>query len=163
MTREQKIARAQRLRDEGLLLREIAEEMGLSGTRAAWRLVNPERVHEQELARNAYKRQWEKEAPRGNCEDCGDELGIDSARRGHRTCRTCYELRRAEVVDERARRIVEWWAEGLTLKEIATKLGWTLGHIAQEFDRLREKGYDLPYRYRTGVRNATKFPDQVAA
>jgi hypothetical protein len=34
----------------------------------------------------------------------------------------------------------------MKLREIAEHLGWTIGHTSKEFDRLRNLGYDLPYR-----------------
>jgi transposase len=72
-------------------------------------------------------------------------------------CKDCWAWREAGRVDARARKIEGWWAGGLTLREIADRLGWTKGHISHEIHRLREKGYSLPYRA------GAKFPEQVAA
>lgn len=161
MTREEKIAKAQRLRDKGLKLREIAEVMGLSGPRTAWRLVNPERDREQNRARNDKKRAWEAAQPRGVCQDCGAETGL-AAFRGTKRCFVCHVFSEAERVEVRAHKIEEWWSEGLTLLEIADKLGWSKGHVSMEMHRLREQGYELPYRHQHH-KNLPRFPEQAAA
>ena len=73
-----------------------------------------------------------------------------------RRCATC---RHAEY-DRKARTVVALWAAGASLKAIQAEMGWTRGMVAGMFHLYREDGYDLPYRYRQGTRNATRFPDQ---
>lgn len=65
------------------------------------------------------------------------------------------QLCRREDRHERAERIERWWAEGLTLRQIAAKLEWTTNHAGVEVRKLREMGYDLPFRYTTGRRAGT--------
>jgi hypothetical protein len=47
---------------------------------------------------------------------------------------------------ERAERIVELWAENLTMNEIATRVEMTKGGLGSEMARLRKRGFDLPAR-----------------
>jgi DNA-binding NarL/FixJ family response regulator len=57
-------------------------------------------------------------------------------------CFGCIKERSAQ----RAERIIELWAEGKKVREIAADLGTTHGSVQQEIHRLRAKGCDLPYR-----------------
>lgn len=169
MTREQKIERTRELRAEGLTYREIGERLGLT-TRIARYYAKVAKVYDRKcatcgepfepehgkeltcspecwrVAEDARKRAWDRAHPKAHkteCPQCGGEMERATARRSG-ICQACHE----DEVDRRARQIERWWAEGLLLKEIASRLGWSLGHIAQEFDRLRAKGYNLPHRYR---------------
>jgi transposase len=63
-------------------------------------------------------------------------------------------------VAERAHQIERWWAEGVSRKEIAARLGWTDNHVSVEFARLRADGFDLPYRYKL---SRPQHESQVAA
>lgn len=164
--REALDAEAQELRAQGLTYREIGERMGES-TENAWKRCNRKRTREhtrrykaanREQLREYNKRYYAEQT--ANCPRCGREYNIgrpgrlNSAKKGERvTFDNCPGCRR-----ERAEQIVEWWAAGLTQKAICERLGWTRGHLAAEMDRLRGEGYDLPYRRRTGKRNATKYP-----
>lgn len=47
---------------------------------------------------------------------------------------------------DRAHQIEAWWAEGLTFRQIAARLGWSIDHFSAEINRLRREGYNLPYR-----------------
>jgi hypothetical protein len=47
---------------------------------------------------------------------------------------------------ERAQKIAELWADGLTLKEIAPLVEMTRGGLGSEMARLRKRGFDLPAR-----------------
>jgi len=40
------------------------------------------------------------------------------------------------------------WATGLTMREIAAALDWSINHLGTEIAHLRHKGYALPYRHR---------------
>lgn len=169
MTREQKVAEAKRLRSEGLIYREIGERLGVSLT-VVYRWLNPISAEKRRISdrayrernrakRRAYDRQY-KRTHKAECPQCGGKMDRSTARRGG-LCLPCHEDR----VDSRARQIERWWGEGLKLKEIAAKLGWSEGHLSVEMHKLREKGYDLPYR--RAVHNTPdrkpRYPEQVAA
>jgi len=171
--REIKIERARRLRKEDpayWTYKRLGERYGVSTTTicewltgkvSAWKAAHPERVRELNLKRNAAKREWERNH-RAKCPECGGEMGAGSASRKAppARCKECQPFWEAERVHERAERIVEWWGGGLSLGEIAGRLGWSVSHLGQEFHRLRERGYDLPYRYQ---RSAPRFPEQAVA
>jgi DNA-binding CsgD family transcriptional regulator len=161
VTRDQKIAEARRLRAQGLKYREIAERLGV-GTSTVYAWLNPARVRPYRSGRGidpqrarAYDREYYR-SHKGTCYRCGGERG-----RGPRTgpCRACV----ADDVDRRARQIEQWWAEGLTIGEISSRLKWPSGRFGAEMVRLRAKGYDLPYRRAVYPSGKPKFPDQVAA
>jgi len=164
VTRSEKITKAKELGANGLNNREIADELAISPS-CVWKWRNPERTKEWNLRdahdpkRKAKKRAWDREHRR-RCQDCEGLMGIGSRRRSTR-CHTCHELREAARVDRRARKIEKWWADGKDLPWIAKSLGWSRGHIGVEFHRLREKGYDLPYRYEHW-KNEPVFPEQEA-
>lgn len=166
MTRAEKVIQARRLRDEGLLLREIGERMGVTGGCVA-KWLNPEKAKEWARAQNArrheVKKAWAREKNRtpegrGTCADCGGPLGIGQARRGGVRCQECisYEAARKFV------RLERLWNEGKTFPEICAALGCTQGALADMIDRGRAQGYDLPYRH-IGAAYGHKFPEQVAA
>lgn len=51
-----------------------------------------------------------------------------------------------------ARQVEQWWQEGVPGPEIKRRLGWSeTSQVTVLIHRLREEGYDLPYRY-PGVR-----------
>ena len=142
---------AQRLRDEGLTLAEIAGRLGYKSPSSAWKLLNPERNQERmrkdNAKRNEVKREWERRN-RASCPECGQPMRAGSRSVSHRPtrCRKCRTLAERTNVDDRAQRIERWWAEGLKLREIGERLGWTEAHVGVEIGRLRAKGYDLRYR-----------------
>jgi transposase len=100
LSREEKVARAQALRAEGLKLREIADEMGY-GISTVWAWLNdPDRSLG--VAR--------KDSYRGRCEDCEAPTDGSNGRANAPTkCRVCSaaarsERRRAEILDK----VREW-------------------------------------------------------
>lgn len=119
MTREQKIAKARRRRDEGLSLQKIAEELGVTAS-CIWKWLNPERCREQTMLqnakRNAAKRQWAREH-RAECPQCGGEMGAGSGSPSRRR-RIC-----AECVSDNARartvRYIELRKRGMRNPQIA--------------------------------------------
>lgn len=127
-------AEAKRLRAEGLTYREIGERLGkpLSTVTSA-----------------VY---WQREHYRGECIGCGGP----TSRPGVPRCWSCWAAAQHERIEPRTQQIVAWWAEGLSLREIGERLGWTRVRVSEEVRRLREKGYSLPYRYtmRAGKRVA---------
>lgn len=80
---------------------------------------------------------------RGTCEICGGPRGSDAARRGPGVCASCI----AAGVHERRMMLVELWASGMRITEIAAALGVTKNFLGVEMVRARQDGYDLPYRY----------------
>lgn len=109
---------------------------------------------------NCRKRRHEN-ACRASCPDCGAPMRAGSGypKGAPKRCRSCNDLIGRTQVDERAQKFEKWWAEGLSLKEIAKRLNRSIGYVHMEMDRLRSKGYDLPYRYRPGTKNGTKFSE----
>lgn len=60
--------------------------------------------------------------------------------------------------DRRARKIEQYWNEGLKVKEIAKRLGIEPTHLTSLMRNLRAQGYNLPYRR---IEKYPKFPDQL--
>lgn len=110
---------------------------------------------------NARKRRHEK-TRRAVCIDCGELLGAGSAYPSNPAlrCHPCSASLVAKRVDDRARKIEEWWAEGLTVKQIGARLAWSTNRVGVELHKLRERGHNLPYRR---VPSEPAFPEQVAA
>lgn len=52
-------------------------------------------------------------------------------------------MRRAH---ENRRRVVEMWAAGLSMRDIAVAMGWSENYLGVEMHRMRKLGYDLAYR-----------------
>lgn len=52
----------------------------------------------------------------------------------------------SQVNESRHQLVVERWAEGCSMAEIAAELGITVTSLATSISRLRKRGYDLPYR-----------------
>jgi hypothetical protein len=101
---------------------------------------------------------------RASCVDCGERLHAGSAwpsdDRLNRRCRECHLEKLYLDHRWRDKLIEEWWNEGLSMPEICDRLGWSVGHFAMEMNRLREAGYNLPYRYRL---SDPRHPEQVSA
>lgn len=155
MSREQKIEKARELRAEGCGYKEIGERLGVSTT-SAYRWLNPERVapyrngracdpdHARTCDRDYYRR------TRRDCPSCGQPMAHTSSH-----CIACIE----DEADRVRRQIVAWWNEGLPIREICQRLNWTNGHFSVVAHRMRELGYDLPYRYQLH-KHGPRFPDQ---
>jgi hypothetical protein len=98
-----------------------------------------------ERARNAYKRKWERENYRGECASCGG----DTSRPAYDRCVRCERERVRQQRVERAERIADLWAQGMTIKQIAPEVGMTPGSLNIEMTRIRQDGLvDLPLRRR---------------
>jgi hypothetical protein len=165
LSREQKIEKAQKLRDDGLTYREIAERMGCS-IPVARRLVNPESLQR----KYAYDKAWKdrnrehvravdrayRRTVRATCTSCEGQMGIGSKADG-----ICLECRK-DTYHLRCLRIERLWAEGKTFPELMAEFGWNEGRLSVEIHRMRDYGYDLPYRYQHHT-SAPRFPEQVAA
>jgi IS30 family transposase len=137
----------QRLRDEGLLLREIGERLGLSKS-AVWRALHPEEVRALNRRRRAAKRENER-TRRKACPQCGEPMGAGSAGPANRSkgCVRCRRERERAARLVKAREIERRWRAGETAPEIAEALSTTPKTIQVEIFRLRREGLaDLPYR-----------------
>lgn len=53
---------------------------------------------------------------------------------------------RSELARVRRERVELWWAEGLSHREIASRLGWSIGRLSSELARMRSLGYALERR-----------------
>lgn len=156
MTRAQKIAKAKALRAKGLSNAQIGQRFGVTES-AVWKWLNPERT--KEIARRsnakpetkAAKRAWEREHDRGVCVSCGEPTGIGAERKAAQfgfpgRCAVCRIAEENERVAERGHQIEALWAEGLTIAQVAERIGMSQEVAWVEIERLREKGFDLPYR-----------------
>lgn len=120
MTREQKIARAEKLYDQGLLYREIGEQLGVSAS-AAWKWLNPEQTKKQRRSDNARNRPAGRKREREGrtCPECGGPIG----RRGAERCWECYARASEQEARERAERFIARRKAGLLNTEIEQEEG----------------------------------------
>jgi IS30 family transposase len=160
VTRAEKVAKAQELRRSGLKLREIGEQMGAAvSTVDGW-------LNDSDGSRLRAR----KASYRGTCEDCGGPTSGTSSgvAREPRWCKTCAQPHRqaaarerhAALLAERNHQIETWWNAGLTSAEIAARIGWSKSHVDVELQRLRARGFHIPYRY---ALTRPRFPEQMAA
>lgn len=145
------IKQARELREDGLTYDAIGRRLGVGKT-TVWRWLNPEAAKAENANRRPAQRAYEraKRAKRA----CGALLGPGSAYPSHaRTrCAACHRAEEAERVAVRGHKIERFWAQGLSLREIADEFVWMVNHLTVEMHGLRAKGFDLPYRYTTGLR-----------
>ena len=138
MTRAEKVAQAKALRDEGLLLREIAERLGLSSARRAHELLyDPDES-------NVRAR---KQKAGGACVDCGEPTAYDVGRPYER-CRQCAldrmaRTRRSQRV-QRGLRMIALRHEGLLNHEIAARCDCSPAAVAGLLCRMARDGYEVP-------------------
>lgn len=79
-------------------------------------------------------------------------------------CRACDRLLRAEAAGETYDLIESLWRHGATSGDIAQALGLGPNSDPSSYiNAARSAGRHLPYRYTTGKRAGSKFPEQVAA
>lgn len=86
------------------------------------------------------------------CVDCGGPL--KQTGQPIRRCARCELERRRKISDETAQRVAAMWRGGMTGTQIAERLGWSKGYVRVALNRLRERGYDLPYRVSPEARAA---------
>jgi transposase len=143
---------ALKLRAEGVPYRQVAEEVGVSmSTVVRW--LRPDYAERN----REMSRRWKdshREANRARDRDymkrdkepcaCGKYKFAGTERCGH--CEQRHQAHRRRLVIERL------WADGLSLREIADRLGMTHGHVNVEIARMRELGgYVVPHRYHRRV------------
>lgn len=110
---------ALQLRAQGLSIRQIAAEVGMSRGPVG-ELFKPRTFPP--------------------CGECGEPVSSSQSV----VCHACY---RANSVATR-KRIVEMWAAGATWPEIGEELGWTRNRVSAEVSRIRRMAPDLlPHRY----------------
>lgn len=134
---------------------DVARALGCAPS-TVWRATHPEEHRERERARNAYKRQWDREqlVP---CPNCGEGL----VRLGrYERCRRCHEKEQRQERQRLEAVIHRLWHEGLATKDIAVAIGSTPQATAVRIVRMRESGWDMPYRHR---RSNPKHPELVGS
>lgn len=91
----------------------------------------------------------------GACLDCGKPTSGHAGRAGAPArCQTCGARRSSEAsaiakrakAEPRYRLIEELWNQGLTMPEIGLQLGVSRGYLSGAMFRMRQRGYNLPYR-----------------
>jgi hypothetical protein len=141
-TREQRVAVAQRLRPQGLTLREIGGVLGVAPNTVGDWLNDPDGSRLKER----------KESYRGTCVDCGGPTtgglgrGAHAPLRCHRCWGKATAERRQRALD-RFELIARLWAEGKTSREIEAIVGDWTSHPGGLISSMRSRGYDLPYHY----------------
>ena len=103
------------------------------------------------VVRRAQKRASE-DRHRSLCIRCGEPCGSGSgwgkyARKDIR-CVTCHDQHRRDLRDLWWLKIEALWHEGLGSREIARRLGMTVGFLRVSVARMRSEGWDLPYRHK---------------
>jgi transposase len=152
MTRDEKIAKARELRDQGLTHRAIGDRLGVTHS-CVTKWLNPNlarewaRRQEAKPSTAARKRAWDR-AHRATCPRCGGLRGQATAipSRADGLCVNCDNAARAAEADVTARKVVALWADGKKFSEICAAMGWSKGTLSAMMDRYRKAGYDLPYR-----------------
>lgn len=151
MTRESRIAKARKLREQGLTYREIGERLGVSTSVAynditgkqeeakrRWVQEHPERVRAQNLARHAAKREWEA----GTCQQCG---GPQATGKRSECCDQCHRANRRAASVERAKGFIELRERGFLNYEIAEHEGASEPAVASLLSRAsRVYGLTVP-------------------
>lgn len=126
------------LRQQGLTWREIGERLEMPLKRA-WNIAHPETVARHNRARNARKREWEREQA-GNCADCGRPLATPRASR----CEPCTREASRAAADERAERMIELRKQGLSNIQIGEREGVSRWAVATVLSRAKLAGIDVP-------------------
>jgi transposase len=145
----ERVAEAQRLRSEGVILKEIAARIGVALSTVHMWLTDPD--GEQLRAR--------KESYRGVCVECGAPTSGGKGR-GEKAPQRCGEcssrinahllgLRRIAEAEPRRREIAEMYRAGVPLKDIAAHFGIAVGNLGDKLNTMRAQGWDLPRRYST--------------
>jgi transposase len=62
-------------------------------------------------------------------------------------CRVCEQQQRRDLRNLRYFKIESLWNEGFKRREIAAKVGTTVGALSVLMVRMRDEGWDLPYRH----------------
>jgi transposase len=143
-----KMTRARALRAKGLTYAEIGTKLGVS-TNTAYRWLNPGKAERDRQRARAWKARnrehlhsYDAAYAAANARTCGTCGGPMHYKTIGTACATCTQARR----HERALAIERMWRDGLTVYEIADRVGWTKDRLGIEMANLRADGYDLPHR-----------------
>lgn len=145
------VDRAREMRENGLTLAAIGEEFGVSRERIRQLVGSPARavvcgecgesfVTGRASEKYCSSRCQRRHAARSVCA-CGAPK--------HRNAKKCHGCQRTSFADarhERYGRLVELWARGLSMEQVADELGTTKNALGGEMVRARAAGYDLPRR-----------------
>lgn len=155
MTREQKIAKAKALREQGLTYREIGERLDVT-SHCAWEWLHPDRVREKNRRQNAKpqrkraKRAWEA----GQCTRCGGRVAAAKRKEATGLCDACAKADKTQAARERTERFIERRREGLLNTDIAAEEGCEPHVVALVLSRAGRYGLAVPpspyYRNRAG-------------
>lgn len=129
--------------------KEVAERLGVTYG-ATRRALNPKR--ERDLTARQRERHREKRRAydrkrlrnlRATCDTCGNPCGIGSGKEGTKRCLSCVHAQHVARDD----RIVAMYQRGMSLADMATQFGCTIGSIGMALTRLRREGRITTYRY----------------
>jgi len=144
LSREQNIAKARELREQGLVLREIGERLGVHQV-TVWQWLNPGKTRDKQrkdaAKRGPAKRQWERDN-RAGCPQCGSEMGQGSRSPSKRFDR-CAACRRTNA-RSRWGRLISLREQGLTNREIASATGTTAAAVASTLYTAGQHGFEVP-------------------
>lgn len=159
MTREQKIAKARELSAAGVQQSVIASRLGVVPS-TVWRWLHPEEHRQRELARNGYKRQWERDN-RAACPNCGTPMaaGSRSASKRPELCRDCHLEDQLE--NSTTAEIARAWSEGKTTRQIATQIKRSPDFVSRMIARIRHEDEGKAYRERYGFPVHRRTSEQV--
>ena len=97
----------------------------------------------------------ERRAQKRACEDrarvqcaCGALCAAGSKWTGAKRCARCENQWRRDQRDLRFIKIEALWHEGLSRRAIAPLVGTTVGALSVSMSRMRDEGWDLPYRHK---------------
>lgn len=127
---------------EGLGYDRLSRRVGTSKSTVRRWVIDPDIVRRETQLDNERKRRWDREHYRGTC-PCGNR----TIRPQHGYCGPCSHEMTSVGGAMRRERIHAMWHEGLSLREIAERMGTTLNSIGVTIDRMRRTGWDMPYRY----------------
>jgi DNA invertase Pin-like site-specific DNA recombinase len=140
VTREEKIAEAKRMREQGLTYQAIGEALG-HPTATILKWLKPEWAKEQNRKQNAKrgpaKRAWEA----GICPTCGGHL---AAAKKSKRCGHCEREARRREARERTERFIAMRKEGLLNVEIAEREGVPVYVVAQVLSCADRYGLTVP-------------------
>lgn len=153
------VARARRLRAEGLGFQAISDALGVAYS-TVYKRLNPAARRRYDRTSNERRVEAKRDharRTRATCDRCGGGLRAGSGHpsRSSGLCATCRRQENDARVALRDRELERLWAEGLKIREIADRLAMTPGHVGIEITRARQRGADLPRRHR---RRPAVFP-----
>lgn len=146
VTREQKIASARAMRDEGHHYRAIGAVLGVEGS-TVYKWLHPERAADYGYA-SLESRRASIDRARAECPTCGQPMGGGSGFPSYQWagCENCRLIRLRQDRDLRREQIAEMWEAGAPGPVIAEALGTTPNAITTQMAYMRRDGWKLSYR-----------------